>query len=46
MVVAFGWQALLIFGFLFGAYTVSSWLVAPPLRFATKQKLLFSLRVN
>ncbi len=46
VVVAFGWQALLIFGFLFGAYTVSSWLVAPPLRFATKQKLLFSLRVN
>ena len=41
VVVAFGWQALLIFGFLFGAYTVSSWLVAPPLRFATKQKLLF-----
>jgi ATP-binding cassette subfamily B protein len=46
IVVSFGWPALLIFAFLFGAYTLSSQLIAPPLRFAAKQKLNFSLRVN
>lgn len=46
IVVAFGWRALLIFVFLFAAYTLSSLLITPPLRFATKQKLVFSLRVN
>ena len=46
ILVGFGWPALLIFVFLFGAYTLSSQLIAPPLRFATKQKLNFSLRVN
>jgi ATP-binding cassette subfamily B protein len=46
IVVAFGWRALLIFAFLFAAYSLSSLLITPPLRFATKQKLLFSVRVN
>nr|WP_232756373.1 ABC transporter ATP-binding protein [Vulcanococcus limneticus] len=46
IVVAFGWRALLIFVFLFAAYALSSLLITPPLRFATKQKLVFSLRVN
>ena len=46
IVVTFGLPALLIFGFLFVAYTISSQLISPPLRFATKQKLNFSLRVN
>jgi ATP-binding cassette, subfamily B, bacterial len=46
IVFTFGLPALLIFLFLFGAYTLSSQLIAPPLRFATKQKLNFSLRVN
>ena len=46
IVFSFGWPALLIFVFLFGAYTLSSQLIAPPLRFAAKQKLNFSLRVN
>jgi ATP-binding cassette subfamily B protein len=46
IVVAFGWRALLIFAFLFAAYAFSSLLITPPLRFATKQKLVFSLRVN
>jgi ATP-binding cassette subfamily B protein len=46
IVVAFGWRALLIFAFLFAAYSLSSLLITPALRFATKQKLLFSLRVN
>ncbi len=46
IVVAFGWRALLIFAFLFAAYALSSLLITPPLRFATKQKLVFSLRVN
>ena len=46
IVVAFGWNSLLIFFFLFTAYAISSLLITPPLRFATKQKLLFSLRVN
>lgn len=46
IVVAFGWRALLIFGFLFAAYALSSLMITPPLRFATNQKRLFSLRVN
>jgi ATP-binding cassette subfamily B protein len=46
VVVTFGWQALLIFIFLFAAYSLSSQLITPPLRFATKQKLIFSVRVN
>ena len=46
IVVVFGWMSLLIFVFLFIAYTISSLLITPPLRFATKQKLLFSLRIN
>jgi ATP-binding cassette subfamily B protein len=46
IVVAFGWRAMLIFAFLFAAYSLSSLLITPALRFATKQKLLFSLRVN
>jgi ATP-binding cassette subfamily B protein len=45
-VVAFGWRALFIFAFLFAAYSLSSLMITPPLRFATKQKLLFSVRVN
>jgi ATP-binding cassette subfamily B protein len=46
IVIAFGWRALLIFAFLFCAYTLSSVLITPPLRFAAKQKLLFAVRVN
>ena len=46
IVVAFGWRALFIFAFLFAAYSLSSLMITPPLRFATKQKLLFSVRVN
>jgi len=44
--MAFDWRALAIFAFLFAAYSMSSLLIIPPLRFATKQKLAFSLRVN
>ena len=46
IIVSFGWPALLIFVFLFAAYALSSQLIAPALRFAAKQKLNFSLRVN
>jgi ATP-binding cassette subfamily B protein len=46
IVVPFGWRALLILAFLFAAYSLSSHLITPPLRFANKQKLLFSVRVN
>lgn len=46
IVIAFGWRALLIFVFLFAAYSLSSHLITPPLRFAAKQKLLFSVRIN
>ena len=46
VMLTFGLPALLIFVFLFGAYSLSSQLIAPPLRFAVKQKLNFSLRVN
>ena len=46
VVIAFGWRALSIFLFLLFAYTIASHFVAKPLRFATRQKLIFSLRVN
>jgi ATP-binding cassette, subfamily B, bacterial len=46
ILVAFGIKALVIFGFLFGAYTLSSHIIAPQLRFASQQKLLFSMHVN
>ncbi len=46
IVITFGWRALLIFVFLFAAYSLSSHLITPSLRFANKQKLLFSVRIN
>lgn len=46
VVVAFGPKALFIFTFLLIAYAASSYFVTNPLRFATRQKLIFSLRVN
>ncbi len=46
VIFAFGWQALLIFSFLLLAYSLGSVVVTPFLRFASKQKLIFSLQVN
>ncbi len=46
IIVSFGLPAILIFGFLLLAYIVSSFLITKPLRFAVKQKINFSMRVN
>lgn len=46
IVISFGWPAAVIFVCLFAAYAFSSHLIAPALRFASKQKLAFSLQVN
>ncbi|QEY32441.1 ABC transporter ATP-binding protein [Synechococcus sp. RSCCF101] len=46
VIVAFGWQAFLIFAFLLLAYSFASVLITPMLRFATRQKLIFSLNIN
>lgn len=45
-VIAFGLPALAIFGFMFGAYSLASYVVVKPLRFASEQKLSFALRVS
>lgn len=46
IMVVIGPPALLIFGALFGAYSILSALITPPLRLASKQKIRFSANVN
>ncbi|WP_216901850.1 ABC transporter ATP-binding protein [Synechococcus sp. CCY 9618] len=44
--VVLGWEAVLIFGLLMGAYLLASRLITPYLRLASKQKIRYSRRIN
>jgi len=46
VVVAFGWIAIVVFGLLLFSYTVASILITPRMRFLTRQRFIYSRRVN
>jgi ATP-binding cassette subfamily B protein len=46
VVIVLGWEALLIFVLLLGAYVLASKLITPYLRLASKQKIRYSRRIN
>ena len=46
VVVAFGWIAIVVFGLLLCSYTVASILITPRMRFLTRQRFIYSRRVN
>jgi ATP-binding cassette subfamily B protein len=46
VVIVLGWETLLIFVLLLGAYLLASKLITPYLRLASKQKIRYSRRIN
>jgi len=46
VIFAFGWIALVVFGLLLFAYSIASVLITPRMRFLSRQKYIYSRRVN